>query len=115
MILNITPTPVIEYDKSRSDNRSRGLTELLESYDKIAALDIDQVYPGHYSEMGDPKQLIEFQKNRIHQRVDQTLGFIKEGTTQFSELLGRLYPNRLSMPAANMLIGYLDLLEVLKK
>lgn len=111
MILNITPTPVIEFDEHRADNRSRGLNELLESYDKIAALDIDHVYPGHYSEMDSPTQLISFQKNRIEQRVAQTLDFIKEGTTQFSKLLGRLYPNRISMPAANMLIGYLDLLE----
>jgi len=111
MILNITPTPVIEYDANRPDHRSRGLSELLESYKKIAALEIDQVYPGHYNEMGNPKQLIEFQKNRIDQRVEQTLGFIKDGSTQFSRLLGQLYPNRLSMPAANMLIGYLDLLE----
>ena len=111
MILNITPTPVIEYDAGREDHRSRGLSELLESYDKIAALEIETVYPGHYKEMGDPTPLIEFQKNRIDQRVSQTLGFIEEGTTQFSKLLDRLYPNRISMPAANMLIGYLDLLE----
>lgn len=111
MILNITPTPVIEYDTNRADHRSRGLSELLESYDKIAALAIETVYPGHYNEMGDPTQIIQFQKNRIDQRVSQTLGFIQEGTTQFSKLLGRLYPNRISMPAANMLIGYLDLLE----
>jgi len=111
MILNITPTPVIEYDESRPDHRSRGLSELLQSYEKIAGLAVDHVYPGHYDEMGDPSKLIEFQKNRIQQRVGETLKFIQQGATQFSKLLGKLYPNRVSMPAANMLIGYLDLLE----
>jgi len=111
MILNITPTPVIEYDNDQPDNRSRGLVEMLRSYDKIAALDIHRVYPGHYNEMDDPTQLIDFQKQRIRQRVDETLKFIKEGNTKFSVLLNKLYPNRISMPAANMLIGYLDLLQ----
>jgi len=111
MILNITPTPVIEYDGNQKDKRSRGLVEMLQSYDVIANLDINHVYPGHYAEMGDPKQLIEFQKERIKQRVGETLKFVKEGHNKFSGLLMQLYPNRISMPAANMLIGYLDLLQ----
>ena len=111
MILNITPTPVIEYDPNQPDNRSRGLVEMLHSYDVIDNLDINHVYPGHYSEMEDPGRLIAFQKQRIYQRVEETLKFIKEGSTKFSVLLNQLYPNRISMPAANMLIGYLDLLQ----
>lgn len=110
MLLNITPTPVTDASLEAPYHRVKSLPQLLASYEKFRQMDIGMVYPGHYQPFEQAHQLIDFQVRRIHQRTADCLRHIQEGTHDFFELLGKLYPGRFIPPAFTMLIGYLDLL-----
>lgn len=110
MLLNITPSPVIDTNLEPPFERVKSLATMLESYEKFANLEVDIVYPGHYEPFSDHKILIDYQINRIHKRKEECFQLIKAGTHHFDELLKELYKGRISMPAIPMLIGYLDLL-----
>lgn len=110
MLLRITPTPVMDVSIQDKKVRDKGLVQLLASYKKMAALDIDTVYPGHYEVFTNHKAVIKMQVDRIHERIEECFDLIKSGTQGFTDLLNALYPNRVSMPAMSMLIGYLDML-----
>lgn len=109
-IIGITPTPVVENDPNDPSIRIKGLQIMLDTFEYLQNLEIEHVYPGHYKEIENPTDLITFQMTRIQQRVEECYAFIKGGSNRFSVLLNDLYPNRLSLPATNMLIGYLDIL-----
>ncbi|MEM1122069.1 MAG: MBL fold metallo-hydrolase [Bacteroidota bacterium] len=110
MLLKITPTPVIEFDRNDPTKREKGLALMLASYQKMMELDIETVFPGHYEPFGNHRQLIQNQVRRIEMRKASTYELIKEGKNRFYELFDVLYANRLNMPGMSMLRGYLDLL-----
>lgn len=110
MLLQITPTPVVEFDLDNPSKRALGLSIMLESYAKMAALEVTKVFPGHYEPFGEHRKVIDMQVGRIQMRKEQTLVLIKKGKHRFYELLDELYKNRLSMPAMSMMRGYLDVL-----
>lgn len=110
MLLEITPTPVIDVTLEPPYKREKGLKQMIESYNKFAQLNIDQVYPGHYTPFSNHREIIASQLSRIEQRKTQCLHHIKEGTHEFMPLLTKLYGTNFSVPALLMLIGYLDLL-----
>ena len=110
MLLNITPSPVIDTTLEPPYERVKSLATLLESFEKFAAMEIDMVYPGHYEPFADHKTLITYQMNRIQTRKEECFQLIQSGTHHFDELLKELYKGRISMPAIPMLVGYLDLL-----
>ena len=110
MLLKITSTPVIEFRLDDPSKRQKGLAEMLQSYEKIKALEISTVFPGHYEPFTDHRRLIEAQVRRIHMRKEATYELIKGGKNRFYELFDTLYTNRMNMPGMSMLRGYLDLL-----
>lgn len=110
MLLKITPTPVIEFSLEDPTKRENGLAEMLQSYQKMKALEIETVFPGHYEPFGDHRRLIESQVRRINMRKESTFELIKAGKNRFYELFDVLYTNRMNMPGMSMLRGYLDLL-----
>lgn len=110
MLLRITPTPVMDVSIEDPTRRDKGLVQLLDSYEKIAALDIEKVFPGHYEPFDNHREVISYQVDRIHTRIQECYQLIEKGTSDFMDLLNLLYANRVSMPAMSMLIGYLDML-----
>ena len=111
MLLSITPTAVMDASITDPTKRDRGLAQMLVSYEKMRALEITKVFPGHYKAFSNHRQLIDLQVNRIHNRIKETYELIQEGKNDFMDILNTLYVNRVSMPAMSMLIGYLDILE----
>jgi glyoxylase-like metal-dependent hydrolase (beta-lactamase superfamily II) len=115
MLLATTPTPVVESPPDGSWNRVPALPLFLQSLDKIEALQIDTVLPGHGRSFGDHKAVIKGQRERILKRKEECLDWIKAGNHIPVELLDKMYAHQ---PAAFrftglwMLIGYLDLLEI---
>lgn len=110
MLLKITPTPVIDSDREQPNTRNKSIVQLLESYQKISELDIDIVYPGHFTPFDNPQTIIEYQVNRIEERTVECLKWIKEGVSDFFGLLQKMYGTNFSLPTIPMLVGYLDLL-----
>ncbi len=109
MLLKITPTPVVEAEPE-GQKRRKNIIELLASYQQLKALEIQQVYPGHYEIFSDAPRVIEQQIARIHMRKDECFYLIQQGQQHFLSLYSTMYKVP-SLPAFNMLIGYLDLLE----
>lgn len=112
MLLSLAPSPVIDATIEAPHKRIKALPILLESYQKMAALNVSTVFPGHYTPFTNHRLLIEKQVTRIHQRTADCFALIEGGTTKFWDLLNVLYAGRISFPAVPMLIGYLDLLEL---
>ena len=115
MLLATTPTPVVESPPDGSWNRVPALPLFLQSLDKIEALDIDRVLPGHGRPFGDHRAVIKRQRERIHQRKEECLDWIKTGSHTPVELLDKMYahhPPAFRFTGLWMLIGYLDLLEI---
>jgi len=110
MLLNITPTPVMEPLIDNPKVRERGILTLLKSYEYFRGMDISTVYPGHYEEFDDPKIKIDRQVKRIHARKEECFDLIAGGTDNLLEIFQALYKGRWHMPAFNMTISYIDLL-----
>ncbi|MEM7367199.1 MAG: MBL fold metallo-hydrolase [Bacteroidota bacterium] len=110
MLLSITPSPVIEANPDPPYERIPALPQMLDSYQQINQLAIDQVYPGHYEPFTEAHEMIQKQVARIHFRKEQCLGLIKAGHADFMSLLQQMYGKRMSLPAVPMMVGYLDLL-----
>jgi hypothetical protein len=110
MLLSITPTPVIDVTLEPPYKREKSLQQMVASYEKFAQLEVNMVYPGHYTPFNNHREIIDKQLNRIRQRKDECLSHIQAGTQEFMELLHKLYGTNFSIPALPMLVGYLDLL-----
>lgn len=110
MLLKITPTPASDLTLEAPFQRVKALPLMLQSYQKIAALDIERVYPGHYKTFSNHLDLITKQTTRIEKRKQECLVIIQNGASNFFDILNGLYKNRFSPPAFPMLMGYLDLL-----
>lgn len=111
MLLSITPTPVLEPDAIDPSKREKSVITMLESYKVFRSIEMSEVYPGHYDIFNDPISKIDQQVTRIHQRKEECFELIKSGTSDLLGLFQELYKGRWHMPAFNMTIAYLDLLE----
>lgn len=108
MILRSTPVPYL--DALPDDPTRRGLTiqPLLDSYERIAQLEVDHVYPGHYDQMGDPTLLINKQVGRLTENIGKVKTWIQEGVSSFPDIINRLYPNRVNDSTFFVVISILD-------
>lgn len=112
MLLPRTPTPVVELPK---DGRTRepSLPTFMRSLQRVEALDVDIVYPGHGDIFRDHRALVQQQRKRILNRTEEAYACICEGCHTAAEITTRLYADRpLAIQFAGlwMALGYIDLL-----
>jgi glyoxylase-like metal-dependent hydrolase (beta-lactamase superfamily II) len=113
MLLARTPTPIVERPLP-NQSRQPSLPLFMQSLIRCEALDIDTVYPGHGEPFGNPRQLIQKQRDRIHQRKAEAYSLIQQGHHTAYALMNQMYahyPPAFRFAGLWMLIGYLDLLE----
>ena len=110
MILHRTPTPVIEASPFHEDDRSHGILELLQSFERFENIPSKHTYPGHYEPMGEIGDLVRRQVKRIFDRTEECYSLIAGGTDHFMGLFNHMYRNTWNIPGFNMLIGYIDIL-----
>jgi len=113
MLLAVTPVPIVEHPPNGQQEREPALPLFLQSLDRIDALDVDIVYPGHGRPFDDHRAVIARQRQRIESRKAQCLALIREGRSTIPELLEIMYAHQ--SPTGRiaglwMLVGYLDLL-----
>ena len=111
MLLKITPTPVIDAAVENPLERDKGIFKLMDSYARLKELPIQKVFPGHYECFTDANEKIDTQMKRILERKENCYELIKNGAAHFMEIAKAMYPRNLHLPAVNMVVGYLDLLE----
>lgn len=112
MILPLAPAPVIDPTLQPPYERVKALPLLLQSYQRFQQLNVENVLSGHYEPITDYYELIKRQVARVHQRIEECHAAIASGTTQFWDLLEKLYAGRVGFMAVPMLMGYLDVLEM---
>jgi len=113
MLLPVTPTPIVECPPD-GQTRQPSLPLFMESLEKVAALSIEKVYPGHGEPFDNPNEVIERQRARIEMRKNECLDLIRQGLETADSLLDIMYntyPVQLRSAGLWMLIGYLDLLQ----
>lgn len=109
MILQMTPVPYFDEPKAVNiQGRPPVLQQLLDSYDRIKSIDIEYVYPGHMTEMGNPSQLIERQVKRIHDNMERCQQIIMDGASDLNGIIQALYPNRINDSTFFMVVAILD-------
>ncbi len=112
MLMYITPVAVIEREPAGTA-RVKGLPLMLESYQKFATLPIQKVFPGHGEVFTAAHELINQQVQRIHQRKEECLSFVKEGHHSVHALSEQLYGEVTPVfrfAGFAMTLGYLDVL-----
>ncbi len=112
MLLQRTPTPVTETPPHGLD-RVAALPLFLDSLDRIEALPVDIVYPGHGKSFTDLTGLARRQRDRIAARKEECYLYLSAGVETAAELMVKLYPSAaggVNLAGLWMLIGYLDLL-----
>ena len=77
----------------------------------VEALEIDRVYPGHGEPFTDHRTVIQRQRERIRQRLEECLGLIAAGDRTVAALMVKMYPKQLHLIGLWMLVGYLYLLQ----
>ncbi len=113
MLLPKTPTPIVERPLPNQP-RQPSLPLFMESLNRCEALEIDTVYPGHGEPFQDHRQLIQKQRERIHQRKAEALSLVQQGHRTAYALVNQMYahyPPTFRFAGLWMLIGYLDLLQ----
>ena len=114
MLLPIAPMPIIANNPKTPGQPNRALFELLQSYERLKALDIQMVYPGHGKRFGPANRLINLQLDRIQQRKEECFNWIKSGLTTPYQINRAMYPYQQMPPDFSglyMVLGYVDLLE----
>ena len=113
MLLPKTPTPIVERPSSNQP-RQPSLPIYMESLARCEQLDIETVFPGHGEPFQNHRQLIQMQRQRIHQRKEQALALVQQGHKTAYALMNQMYahyPPAFRFAGLWMLIGYLDLLQ----
>jgi glyoxylase-like metal-dependent hydrolase (beta-lactamase superfamily II) len=72
LLPDVSPNPLLEPSLDEPGERRRSLAEYLESLDRMAAMDLDVVYPGHGEPVTEPGLLIRRTIDH-HQRRKQTV------------------------------------------
>ena len=113
MLLPITPMPIVIEDPKRAGQAIQALPQLLDSFARLQALDIQTVYTGHGPIFTDANAVIHKQLARIEMRKEECYEAIRSGLSTPYELSRKMYPHQQMPPVfsgLHMVLGYIDLL-----
>ena len=79
MLLPIASMPIVTFDPENPNQPVRALRNLLDSFERLRAFDIEKVYPGHGPEFKDANSLMNKQLARIEMRKNECLEAVKSG------------------------------------
>ncbi|NJK84572.1 MAG: hypothetical protein HC912_13075 [Saprospiraceae bacterium] len=110
-----TPVAVVEQCLDQPAQRSRSLPQMLDTFKELSQLPVKQVLTGHGTIDRPLVELLQYQRMRIEQRVEEVLMWVRKGHHRVFEIAQQLYPK--SAPphfflGFTMTLGYLDVLEM---
>lgn len=114
LLPDITPNPVMEPDPLQPGKRARSLPQYLACLDRVAALEVRTVWPGHGEPFGDFRRLIDQIREHHVRRKEYILSLVGEDWVTPYQLTGVVYPD---LDDYNIFLGFsevaghLDLLE----
>jgi glyoxylase-like metal-dependent hydrolase (beta-lactamase superfamily II) len=114
ILLDITPNPLLEPDPSDPSERRKSLLQYTSTLDRLAALPLTTVFPGHGPVIESPHALIEEMREHHRARAaDLEARLTSEGKTGW-ELAVELFPNLQGFDnflAVSEVVAHMDLLE----
>ncbi len=115
LLPDITPNPVMEPDPGHGGKRSESLRQYLASLDRVAALDVRTVWPGHGEPFGGVTVLVDRIRKHHTRRLDHILSFFGEEWVTPYGITARVYP---TLDDFNVLLGFSEVaghLDLLKE
>lgn len=113
LLPHVSPNPLLEPEGESPVQRRRSLKQYLESLDKLEALDINIVYPGHGPVITDPKSIVRYMREHHARRLDVVCECLAgEGKSPY-QVSKELYPSVNGYDhflAVSEVIGHLDVL-----
>lgn len=110
MLLKMIPIPIIDAGLVEPFPRTKSLLMQLQSYRKIAKLNISKVFPGHFEAFESADLLIAKQIQKIQHRKENCLRHYNNGVTELMDLVHAVYPGRVNNATIFMVVGFLDIL-----
>lgn len=112
LLPNTSPNPLLEPSLDEPGERRRSLREYLDSLEKMAAMDLRLVYPGHGDPVTDPGALIQRTiEHHIKRKADVASHLSDEPKSPY-EIASEIYPDTTgydSFLAVSEVIAHLDL------
>ncbi|OAT85759.1 MBL fold metallo-hydrolase [Desulfotomaculum copahuensis] len=115
LLPHITPNPMLEPDPENPLRRNPSLTQYLAGLERIKAMDIERVWPGHGESMADYRPVVAASQQHHRERCDELTGLLRQnGEMTAFQLSRRLYPD---LKGFNNFLGlsevqaHLDVLE----
>ncbi len=115
MLLPVTPMPIIVEDPKHPGQATKALNDLLTSFKRLYALDIQTVFPGHGEVFYNANAIIDQQLARIEMRKEDCFQAIKSGLRTPYQINRKMYPFQMMPPDFSglyMVLGYIDLLKM---
>ena len=107
-----SPNPLLEPSLDDPEERRRSLKDYLGSLEKMAAMDLTLVYPGHGDPVTDPGELIRSTIEHHEKRKVEVAGYLNAtGQTPFA-IAERMFPNKMESEAflaVSEVVAHLDL------
>ncbi|MGH9194741.1 MAG: MBL fold metallo-hydrolase, partial [Acidimicrobiia bacterium] len=90
------------------------LTDYMKSLERVAALPIEHLYPGHHAPRNDPKEWIEYYISHRRERDDQILSALSTGPKDIPAIVAEVYasyPKALHRVAERSVLAHLQKME----
>jgi glyoxylase-like metal-dependent hydrolase (beta-lactamase superfamily II) len=113
LLLNITPNPLLEPDPADPSERRRSLLEYVETLDRLAAMPLTEVFPGHGPPITDPHGSIESMREHHRRRAADLESRLTPGGKTGWQLAVELFPSLTGFDnflAVSEVVGHMDLL-----
>lgn len=110
-LLKIIPIPIIDAMQEAPYTAMKSLMLQVETYHKMAKLNITKTFPGHYHPFENAQDLIENQLAKIDYRKEKCFSFIQDGETDLFTIANKIYPNRINAATLFMCMGFMNILE----
>jgi glyoxylase-like metal-dependent hydrolase (beta-lactamase superfamily II) len=113
LLPNITPNPLLEPSPADPSERRRSLVEYVATLERLAAMPLEEVFPGHGPPIEEPHALIEEMREHHRRRsADLESRLTSEGKTTW-QLANELFPSLTGFDnflAVSEVVGHMDLL-----
>lgn len=113
LLSHISPNPLLEPEGEPPSRRRPSLKQYLESLDRLEALDLALVFPGHGPPITDPTSTIRYMREHHVRRLDVIHGCLNHEGKNAYEVSKELYPNAREYDqflAVSEVIAHLDVL-----
>jgi glyoxylase-like metal-dependent hydrolase (beta-lactamase superfamily II) len=115
MLEKVSPNPLLELGPNGTKDKFRALVSYLESAERVRAMDLDWVLPGHGAPFADHRRVLDGLAAFYRKRQERIAAALQPGPRTPLELVHELFPKRRSGELYLMLSEVIANLEVMER